>query len=107
VEALSALVKNALDASPQGQPVLLQAESTPDQIRFLVRDDGVGMAPDVMDRVAEPFFTTKPPGQGMGLGAFLAYLFAQRLGGSLSYQSVQGSGCTAIMELPANYNVDR
>jgi len=101
VEALSALVKNALDASPHGEPVVLQAESTGEQIRFLVQDQGTGMPPEIIDRVAEPFFTTKAPGQGMGLGAFLAYLFAQRLGGSLSFQSAQGCGCTAIMELPA------
>jgi two-component system sensor histidine kinase RegB len=100
VEALSALVKNALDASPRGQPVFIGAQSTRKQIRFVVQDQGIGMPPDVIDRVAEPFFTTKPPGQGMGLGAFLAHLFAQRLGGNLSFESTQGSGCTAIMELP-------
>jgi two-component system, sensor histidine kinase RegB len=107
VEALGALVKNALDASPNGEPVRLQAESNHERLRFLVQDQGTGMAPEIIDRVAEPFFTTKAPGQGMGLGAFLAYLFAQRLGGTLSFESTQGCGCTAIMELPVRHDVER
>ena len=101
VEALSALVKNALDASPDGRPVVLRARrSDYGRVRFLVRDEGIGMSPDVIERVAEPFFTTKAPGQGMGLGAFLAHLFAQTIGGQLSFESRPGKGCTAILELP-------
>jgi two-component system, sensor histidine kinase RegB len=106
VEALSALVKNALDASPDGGPVVLQAErSTEKLVRFIVRDEGQGMTQEVLERVAEPFFTTKTPGKGMGLGAFLAHLFAQTLGGQLSFDSKLGSGCTAILELPDMKNV--
>ncbi len=101
VEALSGLVKNALDASPQGEPVVLEGmQFTDERVRFLIRDQGVGMTPETLERVVEPFFTTKGPGQGMGLGAFLAYLFAQTLGGHLSFESAPGRGCTAILELP-------
>jgi two-component system, sensor histidine kinase RegB len=106
IEALSALVKNALDASSDGKPVLLEAvESTMEHVRFAVRDQGTGMTPEVLERVAEPFFTTKPTGQGMGLGAFLAYLFAQTLGGELSFESEPGRGCSAILQLPNMQNV--
>jgi two-component system, sensor histidine kinase RegB len=102
VEALSALTKNALDASPNGEAVVLKAvESSNGGVRFLIRDQGVGMTPAVLERVAEPFFTTKPTGQGMGLGAFLAHLFAQTLGGQLSFESEPGHGCTAILDLPS------
>ena len=76
------------------------------RVRFIVRDEGIGMSPEVMERVAEPFFTTKPAGQGMGLGAFLAYLFAQTLGGQLSFESEPGRGCTAILELPDMKHVE-
>jgi two-component system sensor histidine kinase RegB len=58
------------------------------------------MSSEVMERVSEPFFTTKAPGQGMGLGAFLAHLFAQTIGGHLSFESHTGQGCTAMLELP-------
>jgi two-component system sensor histidine kinase RegB len=74
-------------------------------VRFIVRDEGHGMTPEVLERVVEPFFTTKSPGQGMGLGAFLAHLFAQTLGGQLSFESKPGRGCTAILELPDLENV--
>ena len=100
VEALSALVKNALDASPNGDAVRLRAMRAAASVRFLVRDEGVGMNAETMERVAEPFFTTKAPGKGMGLGAFLAHLFAQTLGGNLSFESAPGRGCTAILDLP-------
>jgi len=101
VEALSALVKNALDASVNGQPVKLEAAgSVNNGTRFLIHDEGIGMTPEVLERVSEPFFTTKGPGQGMGLGAFLAHLFAQTVGGQLSFESEPGRGCTAILELP-------
>jgi two-component system sensor histidine kinase RegB len=106
VEALSALVKNALDASTNGKPVLLEAtEAANERVRFVVHDEGTGMTPDVLERVAEPFFTTKATGQGMGLGAFLAHLFAQTLGGQLSFESEAGRGCSAILELPNMKNV--
>jgi len=106
IEALSALVKNALDASSDGKPVLLEAvESTMHHVRFAVRDQGTGMTPEILERVAEPFFTTKPTGQGMGLGAFLVYLFAQTLGGELSFESEPGRGCSAILQLPNMQNV--
>lgn len=106
VEALSALVKNALDASSNEKPVVLRAvQWSPQYMRFMIRDEGTGMTPEVLERVAEPFFTTKPVGQGMGLGAFLAHLFAQTLGGELVFESEAGHGCTAILELP-NMNHD-
>lgn len=107
VEAVGALVKNALDASPNGESVVVQARSSNEGLQFRVRDRGTGMTPEIMERVAEPFFTTKPPGQGMGLGAFLAHLFAQRLGGSLSFESTPGHGCTAILDLPLTNHVER
>jgi two-component system, sensor histidine kinase RegB len=101
IESLSALVKNALDASSGGGTVLLRAvQAGPERMRFLIRDEGTGMNAEVLERVAEPFFTTKSPGKGMGLGAFLAHLFAQTLGGQLSFESEPGRGCTAILELP-------
>jgi two-component system sensor histidine kinase RegB len=101
-EALAALVKNALDASPGGQTVTLSAQSEADRFRLVVRDRGVGMNAEVIERIVEPFFTTKAPGQGMGLGAFLAHLFAESMGGQLSFDSRPGEGCVAVMELPAS-----
>jgi two-component system sensor histidine kinase RegB len=101
IESLSALVKNALDASSaEGRVRLHAAQAGAERVRFLIHDEGTGMSAEVLERVAEPFFTTKAPGKGMGLGAFLAHLFAQTLGGQLSFESEPGRGCTVTLELP-------
>jgi two-component system sensor histidine kinase RegB len=101
IESLSALVKNALDASSdEGRVRLEAAQAGAERVRFLIHDEGTGMSAEVLERVAEPFFTTKAPGKGMGLGAFLAHLFAQTLGGQLSFESEPGRGCTVTLELP-------
>jgi len=98
--ALTALARNALDASSPGQPVFLAVESSAGRLRFTVRDSGCGMTRDALNRVAEPFFTTKEPGRGMGLGTFLVRVFAQRLKGSLTFESEPGAGTRAVLELP-------
>ena len=58
------------------------------------------MPANVLRRIAEPFFTTKEPGKGMGLGTFLARTFAESLGGRVHFASIPGEGTTAILELP-------
>jgi len=66
-----------------------------------VHDDGPGMSPDVLARVGEPFFSTKGPGQGLGLGVFIARTLSQQMGGRLVIESAQGRGTTARVEIPA------
>jgi len=100
-QSLAALIANALDSGAGTTTVTLIAERKGDEITFHVIDQGHGMTEDVLRRIAEPFFTTKEPGRGMGLGTFLVRTFAERLGGGLSYQSVPGRGTTATLTLPA------
>jgi two-component system sensor histidine kinase RegB len=102
-QALLALVKNALDASAPGRIVTLTAQSEPGNIRFIVQDSGCGMSPETLNRIAEPFFTTKGTGEGLGLGTFLARLFAERMNGSLAFESELGIGTKAILELPRTH----
>jgi two-component system sensor histidine kinase RegB len=68
-------------------------------VRVEVHDRGTGMSPDVRRRMSEPFYTTKEPGRGFGLGLFLVRTFAERSGGSLEFQNADGT--TAILEVPA------
>lgn len=100
VQSLVALLSNALDAGSTDGHVLLRAEQRGIEIAFSVCDNGTGMSEEILRRIAEPFFTTKEPGSGMGLGTFLVRSFAERLGGCLSYESVPGSGTTATLTLP-------
>jgi two-component system sensor histidine kinase RegB len=99
-EAIRGVLKNAQDASPAGADVALVVRRTKHAIDFSVEDRGPGMARAVLDRVGEPFFTTKPLGRGMGLGLFLARTVVERLGGSLRLESILGRGTTAIVSVP-------
>ncbi|MBN9690451.1 MAG: HAMP domain-containing histidine kinase [Verrucomicrobia bacterium] len=100
VQALSSLVKNALDASPAGSPVHLNTHWKEPVVEFQVLDHGCGLTGEVANHAGEPFYTTKPPGQGVGLGLFLVRLLAQRLGGDFSLRSSAEGGAQAILRLP-------
>jgi len=103
VQSLTALVSNALDAGSHDGHVTLSAQPRGAEIVFSVCDNGVGMSDEILRRVAEPFFTTKEAGRGMGLGTFLVRSFAERLGGGLSYESAPGRGTTATLTLPTEF----
>lgn len=91
-QALRSLVTNAQDASAPDSRVLVSARRSGDDVEIEVRDRGQGMAPTLLARAGEPFFTTKPPGSGMGLGLFLSRAVIERLGGTLSIDSTPGEG---------------
>jgi two-component system sensor histidine kinase RegB len=97
VQALRNLVRNGLDASTGDVTVALAKVG--DRLRVRVQDTGPGMQPEVLARAGEPFFTTKEPGRGMGLGLFLARAVAEKLGGSLQLDST-AAGTIATLELP-------
>ncbi len=98
--ALSGLVDNALDASGDDAPVSLRVDADESNVRIEVQDQGPGMDADVAARAMEPFFTTKPAGQGMGLGLFLAKTVIEQLGGRLELDSRPGRGTTVRVQLP-------
>ena len=94
------LVRNSLDAStPEGR-VQVQVGRIEGRVRVRVRDDGHGMSAETLRRAGEPFFTTRPPGRGTGLGLFVVRLQAERLGGTLQLDSAPGAGTTANVEWP-------
>jgi two-component system sensor histidine kinase RegB len=102
VQALRGLLDNARQASPPDAPVSLRVSADRGRrLVFEVADHGAGIAPEDLDRVGEPFFTTKATGKGMGLGIFLARAIVERLGGELSIGSAPGTGTTATVSLPA------
>lgn len=113
--ALLNLVVNARDAMPGGGTLTIQTASlrlTEDDTRLLpdlkpgnyvviyVTDTGAGMTQEVLDRALDPFFTTKPLGQGTGLGLSQVFGFVKQSGGHLKMYSRPGHGTTVKIYLP-------
>lgn len=96
-QALANLLRNALHASSN---VTLHAATSNQRVVIEVKDEGPPLEPDVLARLGEPFFTTRPTGQGLGLGVFLARTLADQLGGSLRYERGVTLGTIARLELP-------
>ncbi len=99
-QAVRGLVQNALDADPQRRGVRVTVERFAQHLTWEIADFGEGMPPEVLKRVSEPFFTTKPTGKGMGLGVFLAKNVIERLEGSIDFQSIAGQGTKVTIRLP-------
>lgn len=100
IQAIASLIKNAFDASADDARVAVRFAARGTMARIEVRDEGAGMPTEVLRRAGEPFYTTKAPGAGLGLGLFLVRVFAERSGGTLEFES--GDGTTAILEVPAH-----
>ena len=101
-QALRSLVTNAQDASPATSAVVVTAHLDTDTLAVTIRDRGPGIAADVMARIGEPFFTTKAPGRGMGLGLFLARAVIEGVGGSMQIDSNDGGGTEVRVRLPSD-----
>jgi two-component system sensor histidine kinase RegB len=104
-QALRSLVTNAQDASPSTAAVLLHARRDGGVLEVEIRDRGQGIPSEVMARVGEPFFTTKAPGRGMGLGLFLARAVLEGVGGSLQIDSNPDTGTEVRARLPIDVGV--
>jgi Na+/proline symporter/signal transduction histidine kinase len=100
VQVFVNLIANACDASSAGALVTVDAEPTAGGITVSIRDRGTGMDEAVRSRMFEPFYTTKPPGQGTGLGLPLAAAIVREHGGTLRVESWPGVGTTVEVELP-------
>jgi two-component system sensor histidine kinase RegB len=97
---ISAVIKNALEASIIGKGVSVSVNGTSKAIHLTVEDCGKGMNAEDLQRIGEPFFTTKDSGRGMGLGLFITKLFSERLGGAFKIESTVGKGTKVEIELP-------
>jgi len=98
-EAMTNLILNAVDAMPGGGTLTLTTAEAEDHVEVIVSDTGVGMPPDVRDKVFDPFFTTKGP-QGTGLGLSMTYGIVSRHGGSIAVESEPGEGSTFRLSFP-------
>jgi len=111
--ALLNLAINARDAMPDGGRLTITAEQcrvaaseagaldAGNYVMIAVEDTGVGMPPEILEKVFDPFFTTKPIGQGTGLGLSMIYGFTQQSGGQVRIDSCPGQGTSIKLYLPA------
>jgi two-component system cell cycle sensor histidine kinase/response regulator CckA len=114
-QVLMNLVVNARDAMPEGGEIKIVTECTtlkdplqrdevavpPGQyITVRVEDEGMGIAPDKLEKVFQPFFTTKRTGEGTGLGLSTAYGIVKQSGGFIFVDSIVGQGTTFILYFP-------
>ena len=97
-QALVNVVRNAVHAMPGGGRLTLRLMPWDDRVEFAVEDTGVGMPPEVVARVGEPFFTTKSAGSGLGLT--IAAQIVRDHGGEIAVESAVGRGTTLRIRLP-------
>jgi signal transduction histidine kinase len=100
------LINNAFQACDQSgvkNPLVsIKTErTTSGEIRISIQDNGLGIPDEIKDKIFQPFFTTKPTGQGTGLGLSLSYDIVKAHGGEISVSSVSDSGTLFTISLPA------
>ncbi|MEM9796489.1 MAG: ATP-binding protein [Pseudomonadota bacterium] len=102
--ALLNLLVNARDALKSGGMITIRSEMAERDgatfLRLAVIDDGPGMPKDILARATDPYVTTKPRGEGSGLGLAMVAAFAQQTGGTLRLDSTPGKGTEAVLWLP-------
>ncbi|HTZ95116.1 MAG TPA: ATP-binding protein [Terriglobales bacterium] len=103
-QVLLALVMNAIDAMPRGGTLWLGTgmNSAGDEMQIVVRDDGMGIPPEFLPNIFEPFQTTKEKGHGVGLGLAVSRGIIDRHHGRIDVQSELGKGTTFTIGLPQN-----
>ncbi|MBI5503396.1 MAG: HAMP domain-containing protein [Deltaproteobacteria bacterium] len=99
-QALVAILMNAIEAMTEGGALTVKAERVDDCVQVSVRDTGVGIPPEVVPHIFEPFFSTKEDQNGVGLGLSVAYGIMQRHGGRIEVDSEVGRGTTFTLVLP-------
>lgn len=101
-QVLLALIMNAIDAMPRGGNVWLRTcvATDRDSVEMQVRDDGMGIPPEILPQIFEPFLTTKETGHGVGLGLAISHGIIERHNGTIEVHSESGKGTTFKITLP-------
>ncbi len=103
-QVLVNLVQNAVDAvaDTDNSEIFIRCWRSDDDVLIEVVDNGAGLPLQNMDKIFEPFFTTKPIGQGTGLGLYVSYGIAQKLGGDLTATNQLPNGAVFTLRIPAD-----
>lgn len=105
-QVLTNLIQNAIEAVAEDGSgrVWVTGRRVNSRVMVSVRDNGPGIPPEVRERIFTPFFTTKGPGKGMGLGLTITWRVVRALGGAIKVDSTPGQGTEFVVTLPAAPN---
>ena len=95
------LIINAIHATNDGGRLIINCLREGKFVKATVSDTGHGISREHISRIYDPFFTTKPPGKGTGLGLYIVYRIVTRYGGSVDVESTEGEGTTFTLKFPA------
>jgi signal transduction histidine kinase len=98
------LLLNACQAIPGKGKITITSQYADGELELIVEDDGIGMEAKEMERIFEPFYTTKPVGSGTGLGLSISYAVIQQHNGSIRVESEKGKGTRFIIRMPVKHD---
>jgi two-component system NtrC family sensor kinase len=99
-QVLVNLVNNSIDAITDGGKITLKSYREANNVFIEIIDNGNGIPPETLDRIFEPFYTTKPVGKGTGLGLSVCYGIVQSWNGTIEAMSAIGKGTTMRISIP-------
>jgi signal transduction histidine kinase len=97
------ILTNSIQAIRGEGEIFIETSSIKDKVKISIRDDGMGMPPEVRDHIFEPFFTTRSVGEGTGLGLSISYSIIEEHAGTIEVASEPGEGTEFIITLPLNH----
>ena len=105
-QVLVNILLNAIQASPAGSKILIEAKQVHELVEIVITDCGAGVSSNDFSKIFDPFFTTKEEGEGTGLGLSISYGIVQRHNGSLSLENASHGGAKVRICLPqaGNFN---
>ncbi|MCJ7809581.1 MAG: response regulator, partial [Desulfobulbaceae bacterium] len=105
-QVLINLLTNAVQATGSGGKVTITVEPVDEGAALTVSDTGQGIPQENLNKIFEPFFSTKPPGEGTGLGLFVTRSVVEKLGGEIGVESRLGQGASFRVQLPRYHGIN-
>ncbi len=96
------ILTNSIQAMPEEGTIIITTSQKNNTAQIEIVDDGIGIPQEDQNRINDPFFTTKPPGEGTGLGLYITYAIVMEHNGSIEFKSKPNAGTTVLISLPLN-----
>ncbi len=101
-QAFMNILVNASHAIEDKGEIRIETKLVADELKVTFEDSGTGIDPEDLKRIADPFFTTKPPGEGTGLGLYITYAIVEEHGGTIEIQSEKNKGTTVSVKFKSS-----